>query len=93
MAVIDVDGKDSGVVEITLSIATPDPSIMREEFRRLATAIPLLSQQPGMEGALDGWTGAQDPRQVGQAEVNGVCDVTQCIVFIGFLDGPAQPTS
>lgn len=90
-AVVDVDGNDNGVAGITLAINSTDPAISRTEFRRLTTAVSPLTDQPDLANALDSWTGAQDPKVVGGAEVNGECDATQCLVFITSVDDPTKP--
>lgn len=86
-----VDGKDTGVAGFSLGIDSTDPAIARDEFRRLATGVAPLTAQPNLAGVLDAWSGAQDPKVVGGARVNGLCDATQCIVFIGSVDGPTNP--
>lgn len=91
-ASVDVEGNEDGVAGLTLDVNSIDPAISRSEFRRLVTAVSLLIAHPGLSGALDTWTGAQDPRSVDGARVNALCDATQCIVFIGFVDAPIQPS-
>jgi len=92
-AIVDVEGNDDGVVGLTLDISSVDPTFTRAEFQRLANSVSLLRAEPGLVGALDTWSGVQNPVRVGAARVNGECDATQCIVFIGFRDGPVQPDS
>jgi hypothetical protein len=92
-ASVDVDGNETGVTGLTLDINSVDPEMSRLEFRRLASAVPPLSAQVGLSTALDTWTGTQDPTHVGGIRVNGLCDATQCIVFIGFVEGPPQPSN
>jgi len=90
-AVVDVDGNDNGVAGVTIAINSIDPATSRNEFRRLATALSPLTAQPDLGSALDNWTGAQDPKFVGGARVNGECYATQCLVFITSVDGPTEP--
>ena len=88
---IIVEGNDDGVAGFTLVIHSTDPAVTRTEFRRLAAAVPLMSTQPGVSQALDTWTGQPNAVNVGETRVNALCDVTQCIVYIRYTVGPAQP--
>jgi hypothetical protein len=91
VAAIAVEGNDDGVTELILGAHSADPAIARAEFRRVVSAVPPLTAEPDLAAALDTWTGTQDPRVVGGVEVNGVCDVTQCVIYIGLVAGPPQP--
>ena len=86
-----VEGNDDGLAGVTLVIHSIDPSISRAEFQRLTAAVPPMSTQPGLDEALDAWTGAPNPVVVGEARINALCDVTQCIVYINYWEAPAQP--
>jgi hypothetical protein len=86
-----VEGNDDGVAGITLVIHSNDPGVIRTEFRRLAAAVPPMSLQPDVDEALDAWTGSPSPMILGGTRVNALCDVTQCIVYIGYREAPAQP--
>lgn len=86
-----VDGNDAGVAGFDLVIHSTDPAIARDEFRRLVNGVAPLTAQPNLGAALDAWSGSQHPTVVGGAAVNGLCDATQCIVFIGSVDGPTNP--
>src|SRR6187549_3751869 len=75
-SIVDVEGDDDGVAGLTLDINSTDPTITRAEFQRLATSVSLVSAEPALVGALDAWSGVQNPVRIGDARVNGECDAT-----------------
>ena len=86
-----VEGNDARLAGITIDINSTDPAVTRAEFRRLAGTVPPMNTQPELMEALSAWTGEQNPMILGKTRVNGLCDATQCIIYIGYLDPPAQP--
>jgi len=92
-AIVDVEGSDAGVVGLTLDVQSVDPDISRAEFRRIASRVPPLTDEPDLATGLDTWTGPQHPSRIGRVGVNGLCDATQCIVFVRFVEAPAQPST
>jgi hypothetical protein len=90
-ATIDVDGNDAGVAEIDLTISSFDLSVIRSEFRRIATDVTPLRVSPLIVDALMGWSGEQRATVVGSARIASECDATQCIVEVTSIDGPLGP--
>lgn len=88
---INVDGNETGVSGMALVVSSVDVGVTRAEFQRVARAVPPLSGNPNLVNALDSWGGNPGPTQIAGVRINGLCDATQCIVFIGFVEGPTQP--
>ena len=89
--IVDVNGNDKGIAEFDIDVREADPALARQAFAEVLAAVPRLSTAPWLAGGLDGWTGPQASRDLNGVHVTGLCDATQCIVFIVNAASPIEP--
>jgi len=92
---VDIDGSVghvNGVTGVTLDLTDPsNRALVRREFGRLLAALPPLRAYPTLADPLEGWAGPQQSWVIAGIRETGVCDVTQCMVFISDAASPLQP--
>jgi hypothetical protein len=86
-----VEGNDRDVATFIIGIDDTNPAHVRQEFSRILAEVPPISSAPWIADGLDGWTGPQASRVVHGIRVTGVCDATQCMVFISNAADPIEP--
>jgi hypothetical protein len=86
-----VNGNDRGIAEFNIVVDDTDPAHVRQAFAEILAAVPPLSTSPWLADGLDGWSGPQASRELNGVGVTGLCDATQCIVFVGNASSPVEP--
>ena len=86
-----VNGNERGIAEFDIGVVATDPALARTTFSELLAVVPPLSTAPWLEDGLAGWTGPQASRVVNGVSVTGVCDATQCLVFVSTAATPLDP--
>lgn len=90
-AIVGIEGNDAGIAEFTIDVFDTDSALARAAFAEIATAVPPLATAPLLADGLVGWNGPQTSLEIDGIGVTGLCDATQCMVFIGLVPSPTQP--
>jgi hypothetical protein len=86
-----VNGNDRGIAEFDIGVEATDPALVRNTFSELLVVVPPLNTAPWLEDGLAAWIGPQASRVVNGVRVTGMCDETQCIVFVSTAASPLEP--
>jgi len=86
-----VEGNERGVATFVIGVDDTDPARMRQTFVEVLSAVPPLSTALWLADGLEGWTGPQASRILNDLRVTGLCDATQCMVFVSNAASPIEP--
>ena len=86
-----VEGNERGVATFVIGVDDTDPVRMRQTFAEVLAEVPPLSTAPWLAAGLEGWTGPQASRILNDLRVTGLCDATQCMVFVSNAASPIEP--
>ena len=86
-----VNGNDRGIAEFNIVVDDADPARVRQAFAEILATVPPLSTAPWLADSLEGWNGPQASRDLNGVRVTGLCDATQCIVFVVTASSPIEP--
>ena len=86
-----VEGDERGVATFAIGVDDTDPVRMRQTFAEVLAGVPPLSTAPWLAAGLEGWTGPQASRSLNGIRVTGLCDATQCMVFVSNAASPIEP--
>ena len=90
-AIIGVEGNDGGIANFTIDVFDTDTAVARAAFAEIVKAVPPLATAPSLADGLVGWNGPQASREINGISITGLCDATQCMVFVGLVPSPTQP--
>jgi hypothetical protein len=86
-----VEGNGRGVATFVVGVDDTDPVRMRQAFAEVLAEVPPLSTASWLAAGLDGWTGPQASRSLNGIRVTGLCDATQCMVYVVNAASPIEP--
>jgi hypothetical protein len=89
--IVLVEGNDQGIAGFTIGVDDTDPAFARQAFDEIRAAVPPLAWAPWLAGGLAGWSGPEASLVINEIRVTGLCDATQCLVYIVTATSPIEP--